>query len=370
MPDPKPQQGYLVLADISGFTAFVTSTELEHSQAIMRELLELIVQRLTPTLTLAALEGDAVFAYLPESRLTRNEMLFELIEATYVTFRERQLNMQRNTTCLCQACRALSSLDLKFIAHYGAYITPHIAERDELMSLDVRLVRERWLKNPIGGEAMRGHALFTDVCLAQMGVSAEGMTAHSASYEHIGAVPAHSLSLRAYYQALLDARRVFITAEEADATFARDFAAPPPVVWDWLNDPHKRNQWMMSGQVWSVGARLRGRTAIGTTNHCDHKGTRATETILDWRPFDYFTAQLQQSPMPMLLLQTLQLEALPNGTRLRVQLKIKTRLPRRLTRLMMRWLVIPELDYEQMMGRMAGLMQQEVGQVSNLSNKR
>jgi hypothetical protein len=37
------QHGYLVLADISGYTSYVASTELEHAQAILRELLEVIL---------------------------------------------------------------------------------------------------------------------------------------------------------------------------------------------------------------------------------------------------------------------------------------------------------------------------------------
>lgn len=34
--------GYLLLADISGYTAFLTGTELEHSHAIVTELTKLI----------------------------------------------------------------------------------------------------------------------------------------------------------------------------------------------------------------------------------------------------------------------------------------------------------------------------------------
>lgn len=35
-------QGYLLLADISGYTKFLTDTELEHSHAIVGELTKLI----------------------------------------------------------------------------------------------------------------------------------------------------------------------------------------------------------------------------------------------------------------------------------------------------------------------------------------
>ncbi len=56
------QHGYLVIADISGYTSFIARTELEHSQEILSELLELLVSRFQPTMTISKLEGDAVFA--------------------------------------------------------------------------------------------------------------------------------------------------------------------------------------------------------------------------------------------------------------------------------------------------------------------
>ena len=42
------RQGYLLLADISGYTAFLTGTELEHAHGIINELTSLIRDQLTP----------------------------------------------------------------------------------------------------------------------------------------------------------------------------------------------------------------------------------------------------------------------------------------------------------------------------------
>src|SRR3970282_268356 len=112
--ETKTQHGYLVLADISGYTSYLAGTELEHSQEVLTELLELIVARLTPTLTLSKLEGDAVFASAPEARFSRGEALRDLIEATYVAFGDRVEGIRRHTTCTCNACRAIPTLDLKF----------------------------------------------------------------------------------------------------------------------------------------------------------------------------------------------------------------------------------------------------------------
>ena len=133
------QHGYLVIADISGYTSFVAKTELEHSQAILAELLELLCEKIMPLMTISKLEGDAVFAYVDESKVTRGETLIEFMESVYVAFRDRQISMRRKTTCTCNACINIPSLDLKFIAHHGDYIIQHIANTRELVGSDVNL---------------------------------------------------------------------------------------------------------------------------------------------------------------------------------------------------------------------------------------
>ena len=65
------EHGHLILADISGYTSYLAGVELTHAQDILAELLELIVQRFDPPLSIAKLEGDAVFAYAPQESLPR-----------------------------------------------------------------------------------------------------------------------------------------------------------------------------------------------------------------------------------------------------------------------------------------------------------
>ena len=46
------QHGYLVIADISGYTSYVAKTELEHSYEILSDLLELLVEKFKPLMTI------------------------------------------------------------------------------------------------------------------------------------------------------------------------------------------------------------------------------------------------------------------------------------------------------------------------------
>ena len=288
----KAQQGYLALADISGYTAYLAGVELTHAHEILTELLELIVGQFKSVLTITKLEGDAVFAYALAAKVSRGETLLELVEATYVAFRDRVEAIRRRTTCECNACRNIPSLDLKFIVHFGAFMTQTVAGIRELVGTDVNLAH-RLLKNHVTeATGWRAYALFTEKSLANMCVHPTELRAGAETYD-LGDVRTHSLNLHARYKALTEARRVMLTPEEAYIQLTRDYPVPPPIVWEWLNDPQRRTQYTFEkGIVFQAADRPAGRTDIGARNHCVHgKKVAMYETVLDWRPFDYFTVE-------------------------------------------------------------------------------
>ena len=63
MMDPmlQPEPVCLLIADISGYTAYLAGVELDHSQDILADLIGTVVTALRPTFRLAKLEGDAAF---------------------------------------------------------------------------------------------------------------------------------------------------------------------------------------------------------------------------------------------------------------------------------------------------------------------
>jgi len=320
------EHGYLILADISGYTSYLAGVELTHAQDILAELLELIVQRFDPPLSIAKLEGDAVFAHAPQERLPRNETLLELLESTYLAFRDRIDTIRRRTTCDCNACRAIPNLDLKFILHYGEYLLQTVSGNTELVGSDVNLAH-RLLKNQVGDVAgWKAYILFTEAGLMQLGIDLDNLHKGIEEYEHLGEIETFSLDLHARYQELIAARRVFISAEEADSVITRTVAATPVVLWEWLNDIQKRLRWENYDDIRPIG-RPGGRLGEGARNHCAHGNNLVEETILDWRPFEYYTTEY-----PMAI-QSHLLEPIPDGTRLSVHFKLKMPLPRFLTRL-------------------------------------
>src|SRR3954449_3884288 len=79
-------EGYLLLADISGYTAFLTGTELEHAHEIIQELTTLIRERLAPPMRFVKLEGDAVFCYADTETFREGERLVGLIQGLFLRF--------------------------------------------------------------------------------------------------------------------------------------------------------------------------------------------------------------------------------------------------------------------------------------------
>ena len=54
--EQKTQHGYLVLADISGYTSYLAGVELDHAQGVLTDLLENIVASFKSLLIISKLE--------------------------------------------------------------------------------------------------------------------------------------------------------------------------------------------------------------------------------------------------------------------------------------------------------------------------
>ncbi|HLO31573.1 MAG TPA: DUF2652 domain-containing protein [Anaerolineales bacterium] len=195
----KTRTGYLVLADISGYTSFVAKTEIEHADMALSFLLETIVEKISGLLTICQLEGDAVFAYIEESQLQEAQPLLELIDQTYLAFREKALALFSQATCPCRACQALPTLDLKFMVHHGEFLMQKVAGVEHLLGTDVNLIH-RLLKNHVSeSTGWKGYALFTDRVLERMQTDKVSFVHQSESYEHLGEIGTYIMDMHIRY---------------------------------------------------------------------------------------------------------------------------------------------------------------------------
>jgi hypothetical protein len=356
------EHGYLVLADISGYTSFLSQTELDHAQEILTDLLETILKRFKTLLNICKLEGDAVFAYTPEQSIPRGETLLELIEATYIDFRERMKNVRRHTTCTCRACQSIPMLDLKFFIHHGDFVVQNISGTRELAGSDVNLVH-RLMKNHITEiTGWRAYTLFTQAGLECMRLQLEGLFEGTESYEHLGETNIFAMDMRARYEAFLKNRFVIVGENEALISFDAILNAPPPIVWSWMSEPDKRKLFSLGphGIKFIPILRPGGRTGAGATTHCVHgKNVAMRETILDWKPFDYYTVEQDSGPLGIIQV-TFKLEAVePNKTHLRGFLRgTMPKWPGFLSRPLIKFCYTRIFDYQQALIKLKAVMEE------------
>jgi len=108
----------LFIPDISGYTNFIQNTEIEHSEHVIAEILEVLIASNTQGLELAEIEGDALFFYKENSVLSQEKLLAQ-IETIYIAFYSHLKMLEKNRICTCNACATAPKLQLKIIVHAG-----------------------------------------------------------------------------------------------------------------------------------------------------------------------------------------------------------------------------------------------------------
>ena len=312
-----PENGFLVIADLTGYTAYLSGSEIEHAPVIAGDLLETIVGRLEPPFRLAKFEGDAAFLFVEDGRAD-GSLLLDAIEAAYLAFRRRLRSIDQATTCDCNSCRLAPRLDLKLFIHHGAFVWSRIAGRDELAGPDVILVH-RLLKGAGAAESRgNGFALFTASAVEALGLEPDvlGLRPGGELIEHLGPVHTFTQDLEASWQAESGERRLDI--DEADIAFEVEarLAAEPSVAWAYLTSPALRTAW--EGPLVIEETAAGGRRGLGTTTQCVTGRLATIEEIVDWQPYDRVGWRLA-IPGVGPVAATADLDATESGTRLRVR---------------------------------------------------
>jgi uncharacterized protein YndB with AHSA1/START domain len=280
------QQGCLVLADISGYTAYLAGVELEHSHDILADLLGTVTDGLCPPLRLAKLEGDAVFCVSPERGPIDGVALLDALQCTYLAFARRRRTVTLSSSCDCDACRRTPELDLKFCAHYGSFVEHDVAGSRELVGSDV-ILAHRLLKNTVTEtDGLRGYALVTDACSDALGLS--GLAPHVERYDDVGKVPCGLLDLEALWQTEQATGRTVVAREDANLLFEADISARPQHVWSAMTDPAHGMRWRVGVDDIQEQNPSSGR-GVGTVTHCVHGRRTIEQEIVDWLPPHHYT---------------------------------------------------------------------------------
>jgi class 3 adenylate cyclase len=260
------EPGTFLIADISGYTEYLSGADLEDAPTIAHDLLSEVIGAMRPAFAVNKIEGDAVFSFAGPG-LTGGDLL-DVVDGTYAAFQKRLLSVHQATSCDCDACGMMPRLDLKLIAHCGRFRRQRLAGGEELVGRDVILVH-RLLKNTLGfaGPAS-GYLLMTAACVDLLGIDTESerLRPHLEIYPHLGEVNTWVGSL----QDRLEARPRWQQPPGPPLSESvRRFAQPPANLWGYL--------------------------APGRSDTCVTQRLHSVHEIIEWHPFEHLVVRVHHS---------------------------------------------------------------------------
>lgn len=189
---------YLLLADISGYTGFMTGVEQEHgvdfsagvpaAYSVLGALLDTVIRGVEPDFSLVKLEGDAVFAAAPAARLDgQGDRVLDDLGTMYRAFVESRTRAIPASDHVCSACPAVAHLDLKVVVHRGQVVRQTVGAGSDLLGPAVTIAH-RLLKNTIRSRiGTRPYLFLTDAAATGLGLPDVGL-AHSEEYSDAGEI--------------------------------------------------------------------------------------------------------------------------------------------------------------------------------------
>ena len=203
--EPAAGERYLLLADISGYTGFMTGVEHEHgvdfsdgipaAYGVLAALLNAVIEGIEPDFAVVKLEGDAVFAAAPAARLDgQGDRVLQDLGAMYRSFVDSRNRAIPSADHVCTACPAVAHLDLKAVLHRGHSVRQAVGSGSDLLGPSVT-VAHRLLKNSVRERTgIHPYLFMTDAAAIALGLSEAGI-AHDEDYPDAGRIQGRVLEL-------------------------------------------------------------------------------------------------------------------------------------------------------------------------------
>jgi hypothetical protein len=178
---------FLVIVDISGYTAFIheRETSLLHAEQIITELMEAVIDRAAHPLAVNKLEGDAALMYaeVAEGDRSAGRDVLAQVKVFFPAF-DACLARQRSARagCSCEACGGIEKLRLKAFVHVGEMAIKQVRQFEELAGEAVIFVH-RLLKNHVPS---REYVLLSEAARAAAGLDAGLLREHVEALEGVG----------------------------------------------------------------------------------------------------------------------------------------------------------------------------------------
>jgi hypothetical protein len=228
----------LIIADISGYTRFMTANAkvLAHAQLIITELLETILGGFDYPVEVSKLEGDAVFMYCKMdsdewAQPQTQARLSQQVLTSYTTFFDRVVELDQSRICVCDACANIDRLRLKTVVHAGTALFHKVGNFTELAGVDVIMVH-RLMKNSVDADE---YILATDLAFDELNLPEDiPWSQGSENYAELGTVSTRTFVPKREQQAALTRlkqRPLLEKTFSAARHFTKRTLGSQPVIW-------------------------------------------------------------------------------------------------------------------------------------------
>lgn len=194
-----PQPMLIFIPDISGFSKFVNETDVVHSQHIIEELLEILIDSNQMELQLSEIEGDAILFYKRDSADSIKGLMNQ-VQSMFTNFHSHLKRYEHDRICQCGACTTANMLKLKFVIAHGEVGFSKIKNHSKLFGKEV-IVAHRLLKNSVIPDE---YVLITDDALKKYYNKDEPIEniefEQSSETYDVGEIGFHFASLQPFYE--------------------------------------------------------------------------------------------------------------------------------------------------------------------------
>src|SRR3954468_10499562 len=233
----------ILIPDISGYTEFLTKTELVHSSHIINELLDSDLAANEGEFELSEVEGDALLLYR-KGKPIEADALVRLCLSMFESFHQQVKIIERDSVCQCGACKTASNLSLKFVAHHGMVQEIKVRQFTKCSGVDM-IVAHRLLKNQI---ASHEYILATPSCFDFSKLQRSAGLAWERSsdeYSAIGTIQYQYAPLAGIRRTIADPPpRTSPVVELGDHSVAVEIDAPMLEVYQLVIDLDRRPEWL------------------------------------------------------------------------------------------------------------------------------
>ena len=291
----KAEKGFLVVADISGYTRFLAETELEHANGIVKDLFDSMIPTFKNSVTISKFMGDAIFGHAENIAYEKSQFMIDFAKRVYNNFSDKKDIIKINTDCNCNACKHMDELDLKIFIHHGEYMVQKINDSEELLGSDVNTIFRLMKNNVVQETGIEAYLLVTESAVKAMELEFDSASDLSGSekYEHVGEINYLIENLFDNWQESKKTVKYFIKEDDPLLfdELSKEFCVNADIAFLMYTKPEWRKVNLHADKIEMFNTKG-SKQGPGSSFHCHHGDEVSIIEITDWNPGQYISLKI------------------------------------------------------------------------------